>query len=82
MGGELIEGHIELAVLAVLSSLGAGILVLVKLCQPELLLTELAIGFFMELLLVLFLTVNVVHFPALPTFLDVSAAIAKMGGNF
>ncbi len=82
MNGVLIEWNVEFTILTIFGSLGADVLMLVEFAHPELLLAKLAVGLLMELLLVLLLAVNIVHFPTLATPLDIPPAIPKVRGHF
>lgn len=81
MGVVLVDGHVKLAVLAELGHAAAGYSVLVHVSRCKLFLTELALGLLVELLLVLFLTVNVIHFTTGGALLDIPAAVSEVRGD-
>lgn len=79
---EVLDSDVELAVFAVLGFEGAGILVLGEFLRLELLAAVLAGLVGMEVLVVLFEVVDVNHFVALRTPLDVAPAISEMAVDF
>ena len=73
---------VEVTVFAILGFQFANFIVLLEFAGWEGLLAVGTLLLLMVLLLVLISKVNIVHFSAFLTFLDVSAAVAEVGGHF
>ena len=74
--------HIHLAILTKLGLSITGPLMLGNLTRPKFLLTVLAFGFLMELLLVLLNEIDVIQLMAGGAALNVPPAVAIVGGHF